>query len=221
MAAPRLLRAQDLPIEVEQETLQRQYNALQAMRLDSVEYSRLGSVKRIAGDTGVVLPPRARNLKAGDSGSDVLQLFKDVLLAGSTESLRVIRHDEVGFNPNPSIRSLRLSQEIRGIPVINSFVGINYDDATRRMSKFVARFIPDRGLDQVPKISAKRAERLIPGVIVAETYLACYYGPDVPTPPRLVWVVRAQDAGAMHWAYYVNAITGLLIERGPVTQTYD
>jgi hypothetical protein len=232
VAAPKLLRAQDLPIEVEPEALQRQYNALRAMRLDSITYSRLGSVKRISGDTGLALPSRVADLKQGDSGADILELFKDVLLANGTETLKVIRDDAVSRSANSSMRAMRLSEEIHGIPVLNSLIGINYDDATKHVSKFGAIFIPDRGLDRDPKISAERAEQLVPEALTAMkdsgaaqveilegTHLAYYHDPADPTPPRLVWVVRAQLEGGMQWAYYVNAITGMLIDRVPLTQT--
>jgi hypothetical protein len=224
-SAPRLLKAQDLLIHVEPAALQRQYDALQAMRLDSIEYSRLGPVKRISGDTGIVLPTRATDLKAGDSGDDVLQLFRDVLLSNGTESLKVIRHDGVGFDPNPSIRALRLSQEIRGIPVINSFIGINYDDATRRVSKFVANFIPDRGLPREAKYSAAQAEQFVTETgaavgIMEGTHLAYYEAAAVAAPPKLVWIVRMRfvDDMYMQWSFFVNAVTGLVVGRQPESQ---
>jgi hypothetical protein len=91
--APRLLNPQELPIAVGQEALQRQYDALKAMRVESVEYSRLGSVKRIDAGNGLVLPSSIDDLGPGDSADDVFRLLKDLLLANGTETLRVTRRD--------------------------------------------------------------------------------------------------------------------------------
>jgi len=219
LLAPRLLESQDLPIAVRQEALQRQYDALKAMRVESVEYSGLGSVRRIIVGKGLVLPARIDDLRAGDSADGVLQLLKDLLLANGSETLRVTRHDEAGYLPNRSLRSLRLSQEIRGIPVVNSFLGINYDDKTREVSELVANFVPDRGLDYEPKISAAGAEQLVTGTVVETSRLTYYFNPKDPISTRLAWAVRVQQAEGMQWSYYVNAITGLIIARVPESQS--
>lgn len=229
---PKLLRSQELVIEVEPEALQRQYLALQAMRLDSVEYSQLGSVKRLVGDTGLTLPSQASELRAGDSAGAVLQLLKDLLLAKGTETLVVTRHDEIGYKADPSTRGLRLAQEIRGVPVVNSFIGISYSDASKEISKIVSVFVPDRGLAREAKVSAIRAEQVVPEAhaamkesdstqieILEGTHLAYYHEPPDPTPPRLVWVVHAQLGAGSQWIYYVDAVSGTLIVRVPVSQS--
>jgi len=219
VTAPRLLRWQDLPIAVGQESLQRQYDALNAMGVESVEYSRLGSVKRIVGSKGLVLPSGVHDLMEGDSADDVFQLLRDLLLANGTETLRVTRHDEAGYQPDRSLRTLRLSQEIRGIPVVNSFLGINYHEKTREVSKLAASFVPDRGLDHEPKVAAKQAEQLVTGTVVENARLTYYFNPNDPTSTSLAWAVRVQQAEGMQWSYYVNAITGLIVARVPESQS--
>ena len=213
------MKSQELPIAVGQEALQRQYDALKAMRVESVEYSELGSVRRIVGSKGLVLTSGVHDLGAGDSADDVFQLLKDLLLANGTEALRVTRHDEAGYQPNRSLRSLRLSQEIRGIPVVNSFLGINYNDKTREVSKLVASFVPDRGLDYEPKVSAKRAEQVVTGTVVENARLTYYFNPKDPTSTKLVWTVRVQQLEGMQWTYYVNAVTGVIVARVPESQS--
>jgi hypothetical protein len=219
LTQPRLLKSQDLPVAVEQESLQRQYDALMAMRVESVEYSQLGSVKRVVGSKGLLLPSHIDELEPGDSAADVLLLLTDLLLANGTETLRVTRPDEAGYLPNRSLRALRLSQEIRGIPVVNSFLGINYDNKTREVSKLVANFVPDRGLDFEPKISAERAEQLVTRAVVEKARLTYYFNPKNPISTKLAWVVRVQQADGMQWSYYVNAITGLIVARVPESQS--
>lgn len=227
---PRLLTAQELKTSVDQSALQRQYDSLQAMPLRSVEYSRFGSVKRLIVDAGLPLPLSVTALEPGDSGNVVLALFKDALLAEGTESLTVISNDEVDFTTRLTVASLRLAQTIRGVPVINSFLGIDYDPTTRNVSKLVATFVPDRGLDDVPILSAARAEQLVAEALASvdktaditvqisgTTHQAYYLTPADPTPPRLVWVVQAHLSDGMEWAYYVDAIKGVLIDRAPLT----
>ncbi len=186
------------------------------MRLENIEYSRLGPVKIIHGDTGIALPSDVSNLKVGDSAAGILQLFKDHLLANGDEILTVTRHDAVYY----STRSLRFSQSIRGIPVINSIVGIKYDDTTKRVSSFAANFIPDRGLPRTPKLSAQQAEQIAGGEIVEPTYLGYYAHCCVPTPPELVWAINVWTI-RMRETIYVDAITGVVADRVQMTTLGD
>jgi hypothetical protein len=207
-STPRLLDVQELPIQVEPTALQRQYVALQAMRLENIEYSHLGPVKIIHGDTGVVLPADISNLKEGDSGAEILQLLKDILLANGDETLTVTRHDA----PFVSTRSLRFSQSIRGIPVINSIVGVKYEDTTKRVIGVASNFIPDRGLPHTPKLSPQQAEQIAGGEIVEPTYLGYYVPCCGPRPPKLVWAISIWIS-TRHEMVYVDAVTGLLLAR--------
>lgn len=223
-AAPRLLNAQDLPVEFEPEALQRQYNALHTMRLNTLKYSLHGPIQNIDGDTGVMLPSELTDLKKGDSAPEILQLFGDVLLARGNESLKVTRHD----SSMPSQRTLRVSQSIRGIPAINGGIAIEYDSTTRLVTGLSAIFVPDRDLPSTPKLSALEAEKIVPEIlamaedkrateieVIAGTYLGYYVVPAEPGPPRLVWVVRAQVLKGIQELFFVNAITGLIVDRQP------
>lgn len=219
-SAPRLLKAQDLPCDVEPDALQRQFDALQAMQLRTLQYSLRGPVHYIKGDTGVVLPSYVANLKEGDSGVEFLQLFKDILLASGTETLKVTRSEA---RPS-SARRLVFSQSIRGIPVIDGLVAVEYDDATSRVSDFIANFVPDRGLTRDPKISATRAEQSVAETlalakdgraegmeIIAGTYLGYYQVPSELTAPYLVWVVSVEFKGE-HELFIVDAVTGIVVD---------
>lgn len=220
VAAPRLLKAEDLPIAVEPDALQRQYQALSGMSLERLEYSTRGPVDRINGATGLVLPASARVLKEGDDASNILPVVQDVLLANRNESLNVHSNILIG-----STRALKLSQSIRGIPVINGGVWFSCDEATLHVSVLTANFVPDRGLPRAPKLSAQQAEQKVPEAlkfavdlrqleieILDGTYLAYYASPGQSDPPQLVWVVRA-ELGTSYELFYVNALTGAIAGR--------
>lgn len=226
-AAPRLLQVGELPIEVESAALQRQYNALQTMQLTRLEYSVHGPVHRVAGETGLVLPPNVLNLKIGDTSDQVLQLLKDILLAEGTETLKVTRNSSSAS----SKRTLRFSQSIRGRPVIGGGLAIGWDPETRRISKLNAIFLPDyRDLPRTPKISATEAEQVVPKALAAEkgaaaadveisegTHLAYYIVPAELIAPKLVWVVEARMEGDFDDQFLVDALTGIIVGRHPLS----
>lgn len=219
-AEPRLLKAPDLPVEVEPAALQRQYDALRVMRLQAIQYSSRGPVHYMKGDTGVILPPDVVNLAIGDGGKAVLHLFRDILLATGSETLTVT-DAEVRTS---STHRLMFSQSIRGIPVVHGVVGIEYDGTTRRVTDFIASFIPDRGLPEAPRISATRAEQVVAETlafakdtranemeIIAETYLAYYAVYADASAPCLVWVVEA-DFGGTHERFFVDAVSERVVD---------
>lgn len=234
-AAPRLLATQELPVEVSSQTLQKQYDALLGMSLQRIEYSTRGPVHLIQGNTGMVLPAEATGRKEGDSANDILPLIKDIVLASGTETLSVRGVSVL----DSSARALKLSQSIRGIPVIHGRVAIGYDELTKRVDSVTTHFIPDRGLPREPKLSAKQAEQVVPEVLAAAeklsstdirikegTYLGYYADPVSPTPPQLVWAIRVFFADGTYEMFYVDAITGVIAGRerlshGLIQKVYD
>lgn len=221
---PTLLRAQDLPIEVDSVALQRQYDALATMSLQILEYSSQGPIQTIDGDTGVDLPGGARDLKKGESGAVILQLFKDVLLATGTETLVARENTRL----DPSTRNLSFSQSIRGIPVIFGDVTVEVNEETSRVSGLSATFIPDRNLPSEPKLSAQQAEEIVPQALeIAKddrgkeleidegTYLGYFVNTTEPTSPSLVWVVRVTLRGGDREVFVIDATTGAILRREP------
>ncbi len=61
VAAPRLLDGRELPVEVEAEALQRQYDALLAISPELVEYSARGPVSSVQVPRGPTLPTHSRS----------------------------------------------------------------------------------------------------------------------------------------------------------------
>jgi hypothetical protein len=197
---PVLLKASDLPVAVEAEALQRQFDALSAMPEVEVKYSSLGPVQSISGNTGVVFPDSLRGLEPGAPAGMVLDAFGAALLATGSETLTVSQN---GLSL-PRERDIRFEQSIRGIPVIRSLVAISLDEETGRVRRIVASFLPDRGLPKKAGLSAAQAwlalvraleasGDAVPGsVSQIEKPRLAYFGihPDTKGP-QLVWEIRA------------------------------
>jgi hypothetical protein len=226
--APTQLNPAESPIAIDPAARQRQSDALRAMSVESVEYSLHGPIKQLRGITGIVLPANIVKRKEGKSADDILPLFADILLASGTESLIVREHrDQFG-----SERALMLTQSIRGIPVLQGVLAIGYDTATRRVTTMTANFIPDRDLPRAPRLSAKQAEQVVPKalaiaekvdasqiVVMDGTHLGYYADSYSPEPAQLVWVVQV-GGGWEHEEYYVDAITGIVAYRRPLSLSF-
>jgi hypothetical protein len=207
--------AKGLPIKVDQAELQRQYAILRGMVLEDVQYSPLGPIAKVRGDTGLVLPEEALKLKKGDAGAVILRLLGTLLLANGDETL-TLEESNLLEGAYGSHGSLWFLQSIRGIPVINGGVAVGYDGKTKRIDSITAGFIPDRELPHTPKLTAKEAEQLVSGEVTEPTYLGYYLKCCGPRPPRLVWAVRVWSArlGEM---FYIDAITGVIVDRVQTT----
>jgi hypothetical protein len=228
--APKLLFAHELQMPIEQEALQRQYDALRAMMLPKLEYHVSGPVSYLQGDTGIVLPKSVRTLKPGDSAAEVFALFKDLLLAKGTEIATV---EKIG-DPTDVRFALTLSFSIRDIPVYRGSIDVVYDPATLRVTSLIAgHFVPDRGLPRTPRLSAREAERIAAKTLVVQdvvfgirpgTHLTYYIGwsaypaqrpdgsrsPDQdPLPPHLAWVVTGD--GPWDELRVIDAVTGEML----------
>ena len=216
------------PIAIDPAARQRQSDALRAMSVESVEYSLRGPIEQLRGNTGIVLPANILKRKEGKSADDILPLFADILLASGTESLTVREHrDQFG-----SERALRLTQSIRGIPVLQGVLAVGYDSATRRVTTVTANFIPDRDLPRAPRLSAKQAEQVVPKalaiaekidasqiVVMDGTHLGYYADSYSPEPVHLVWVVQV-GGGWEHEEFYVDATTGIVAYRRPLSLSF-
>jgi hypothetical protein len=177
------------------------------MSLEHVEYSALGPISWLKGDTGIVLSADALQLREGESGAAILRLLESLLLANGSETL-TLKEARLEHYPLVSIGSYWFLQSIRGIPVINGGVGIDYDGNTNRVTSVVANFIPDRELPRSPKLTAQQAERIAGGEILEPTYLGYYVPCCGAQRPRLVWAIYS---GAEK--VYIDAITGAVVAR--------
>jgi len=207
---PILLDSRGLPVNVDQALLQRQFEALRQMSLENVQYSPLGPVREVWGETGLVLPPAAMKLKEGDSGAVILRLLRDLLLANGDEVL-TLKEVNLLEGPYASIGGMFFLQSIRGIPVINGGVAFNYDGKTKRINMLSASFIPNRELPPKPRLSAQQAERIAGGEVVEPTFLGYFLPCCGPRPPKLVWAIGVWTSD--HETVYVDAISGVVVAR--------
>lgn len=211
---PRLLKSQDLPVIVDQNLLQRQFEALRRMTLENVEYTSLGSVKEVWGNTGLVLSPEVLRLKKGDSGAAILRLLGDLLLANGDEVL-TLEEANLFEGPGGSIGGMSFRQSIRGVPVINGIVAFDYDGKTKRIYMLSTGFIPNRGLPAKPKLTAQQAERIAGGVILEPAFLGYLLPCCGLRPATLVWAIRTSTGDVE--MVYVDAISGIVVARMSMT----
>lgn len=207
----------DVAVPIDAETLDRQYRALSSMPSVKVAYSALGPVRSVEGATGIVLSSPARNLKAGDNASEVLQKFKDVLLAAGTETLKV---RGIQLSATGRHRYIDTDQIINGIPVLYGNVSLRFEEGSGLVDSLGANFLPDRGLPRQPKISeadaAKRVAQYLvesgqakPGSVETSAPTLAYHGTHPgSTRGRLVWAVPANYNSSQDGMFWIDAVDG-------------
>lgn len=125
-----------------------------------VVYSALGPVRTVRGATGVELSRSTRDLRVGQDASEVLQKFKNVLLATGSETLKV-RLNEL----SPIGRTIRMDQFIGGIPVLYGAVSVGVEDAGSGASTVLRSLREIRcGTSSTPERLPTRAFGTIRGV---------------------------------------------------------
>jgi hypothetical protein len=204
---PILFDSEALANGTSQTHLQRQYDALRAMRLEWIEYLPQGPVSFLVGETGYQLPPEVTKWRTDDNADAILKILNDVLLANGTENLKVREIREQGG----SVLGIMMMEHIRGIPVVDGVVSIKYDTRTMRVSMVASHFVPDRNLPREPILSALDAEKRVSGETTDPTYLGYYLKCCGSAPARLVWVVRVWSNDS--WMHYIDAITGGEVDR--------
>ena len=128
-----------------------------------IRYGENGAVSRITGPTGLFLKSGLAGFKVGQPAQELLEKVGPALLAAGTEELRVIsvasqaaRADPVERQNSPE-RTVRTVQYIRGREVQMSSVNISLNTHTNQITLVVADFLPDRGLQHEPKLTAAQA----------------------------------------------------------------
>lgn len=223
--SPVKIDAPDTSIQIDPVARQRQSDALRGMSLETIEYSPRGPIEQIVGDTKIVLPPDVPFRLVGGPASDLLSLFKELLLASGTETL-TIKENSVWYGDE---RTLELAQSIRGMAALHSGVSLSYNARTRRVSSLTAHFIPDRDLPRKPRLSAREAkhalrralalaEKLDPTrvVIDAGAHLGYFASFDSDDPAQLVWAFTAHVRGERE-EFLVNSLTGIVAYRWPLS----
>jgi hypothetical protein len=229
LGPPVRLTPSEVVVSVDQDALDRQYQALSSMPSVKASYSNLGLISLIEGHTGIVLSNQMRASKRGDAGAEVLDKFRDLLLARGEETL-VVRLNTA--SPTRA-RVVKLDQSIRGIPVLHGVVSVTIDEATGIVRSMGAYFLPDHGLPRQPKLSSAKATALVtemletqgiakPGTVEASNAPTLAYHGIFPNSKRarLVWAVTAHyvsvDTGdSSDGIYWIDAIDGEYVGTEP------
>ncbi|WP_116811622.1 hypothetical protein [Steroidobacter cummioxidans] len=210
------------------ELLDRQYQALLRIpnRID-VTYTTRGAVRDVFaknGDTGFKLTG-VENLAEGDPAPQVLRDLSDLLMAVGTEQFTV----RTVFDSLPGLRTIALTQSIRGIPVVHGGgLAIEFHQATGNIRGLSSHFLPDRGLAPAPlilsSVAAERAKTYVVAQkdseensadIVNDPALVYYAGGPESDAAALVWAVNitylTRDGGPLSKEVFVNAVTGEVV----------
>jgi hypothetical protein len=198
--APRRVSASELKIPVPQAALDQQFRALKAMPSIEVEYSRLGSISRLQGQTHLFISATGRSKSFDQSADEIIQKLRPVLLARGTEKLITRSSYE---HPDGRLLSLKLGQTIRGLPVEGTDVQLEIDTATGEIVSGSFVFVPDHGLPTEPRIGAQEAFRVATEA-VEETHKAAKGAVTQPHAPVLKYQrpYRSGDVPRMIWEVY-------------------
>lgn len=231
--APRRLASADLQVSIPQAALDLQFQALSAMPGVEVEYSRFGSVRRLQGQTHLFISKAGRSVQFEQPADEIFSKLRPVLAAKGTERL-IVR--SVYEHPDGRLLSLKMSQTIRGLPVVASDAQLEIDTATGEIVSASFFFVPDQGLPTEPRISAQEAFRVAAQALEATDKAATgtvkqplaptlkYYRPHRNTDaPTLIWEVYAHyrpsngDVNQQSAIILVDAIQGWTIDAFPDT----
>jgi hypothetical protein len=142
-----------------QAALDAQSAFLQRMPAVQFSYGDNGAVREVRGHTGIFLPSGLATFKVNEPAKELLEKISPALLASGTEELRVVNvHREAPkARPDSPERTVRLDQYIRGREVQGAAVVITLDIQTNEITGIETNFLPDRGLQNEPELTAAQA----------------------------------------------------------------
>jgi hypothetical protein len=198
--APRRVSASELKIPVPQAALDQQFQALKAMPSIEVEYSRLGNISRLQGQTHLFISATGRSVAFDQPADEIIQKLRTVLVARGTEKL-ITRSSYQ--HPDGKLLSLKLGQTIRGLSVEGTHVQLEIDTETGEIVSGSFLFVPDHGLPTEPLIAAEEAFRVATEA-VQETHKAAKGTVTQPRAPVLKYQrpYRRGDVPRMIWEVY-------------------
>jgi hypothetical protein len=182
---------------------------------------------------GIFLSHGIDGFQIGQPAPELLRKIGPALLAAGTEEIRVFFIAQEGSKADPveraasPERTIKTRQFIRGREVLLSSVNISLNIKTNELTVVVANFLPDRGLDHEPRLTAAQARAKAEARIRKDPYAELRWGGvkeltfvNAPAPHlayefeevsgsggiggELVWIFSAQDADNRRW-YQVSA----------------
>jgi hypothetical protein len=142
-----------------QAALDAQLAFLQRMPAVQFTYGDNGAVSEVRGRTGIFLPSGLATFKVNEPAKELLEKIGPALLASGTEELHVfnVHRDAPKARPDSPERTVRLDQYIRGREVQGAAVLITLDIQTNEITGIETNFLPDRGLQHEPALTAAQA----------------------------------------------------------------
>jgi hypothetical protein len=142
-----------------QAALDAQSAFLQRMPAVQFSYGDNGAVREVKGHTGIFLPSGLAAFKVNEPAKELLEKIGPALLASGTEELRVfnVHRDAPKARPDSPERTVRFNQYIRGREVQGAAVLITLDIQTNEITGIETNFLPDRGLQDEPRLTAAQA----------------------------------------------------------------
>jgi hypothetical protein len=191
----------DDPCRIEREA---QYEFLRNHPAAGIEWGDNGQVRQLTSPTGIVLPTGIEGFQVDQPApADLFKKIGPLLLARGTEELRVSRINRQGLIRGTTIH---LREFIRGREVVNAWVQIILNEETNEVMHLLADFLPDRGLEHEPRLTAAEARMRLDTELreIAYRELTLF-----DTPARLAysfeqWGSRGGIGGALVWAFSVR-----------------
>jgi Zn-dependent metalloprotease len=138
-----------------------QYDALRAMTKVDVQYGKAGRVQIVEGSTRLF--PAVRSLKPGDAPARLLQQVGPLLMATSSDGLRVKSVEDRklrsgGFEPGG--HDVFLEQTVNGLPVIDAPVNLRTTE-TGELIVISSRFVPAADVSKQPVLGLKAVRQIV------------------------------------------------------------
>lgn len=218
-----------------------QYEFLRKHPAATIEWGGNGQVRTLKDPAGIVLPSGVAGFQVDQPARELLAAIGPVLLARGTEELRVLAVDRQGPQGPAEGTLIRMREFIRGREVVQGWVNIVLDEQTNKVTLLAADFLPDRGLEHEPRLTAAEAKTRLEAELNEVTYLELqptFYD----TPARLAysfeqWGPSGGLGGALVWVFaaafppaggegqfgdlYANAATGKMTPRDNVLRYWD
>ena len=190
-----------------------QYEFLRSHGARVLDWNDNGTVKSME-LTGIFVPGGIDGFKVGEPAPELLKRIGPALLAVGTEELRVRSVATEAAKADPAERAaspdrtIRFSQFIRGREVRWASVNINLNIRTNEVTMVVADFMPDRGLDHEPRLTAAEARKKVEAELREIPYQELnptFYD----TPARLAYAFEQLQSGrvlggALVWVFSVQ-----------------
>jgi len=123
--------------------------------------------------TGIFIAGGIESFKDGEPAPELLRKIGPALLAAGTEELRVwsVNKEAPRAHPTHPERTVGLQQFIRGREVRGSWINVRVNIRTNELTSVTATFLPDRGLDHEPRLTAAAAMKKLEAELPAFWHL--------------------------------------------------